>query len=955
MSPEGVGKIKMSRIVEQTWRLPEVDTVFDLVFAMHLGGAADGHRVAVTCLWPPTETRHLRLHASHATPVCLQFKSGYELRGRLEVILDGDRRNPSIGVYADLSYDWSGQPPVRHFRGLIFLLDEPKRAPKPPPGPIPPRPSADDDDAADTPPTITPHDELFPYVYARQWPRISAEDLEYGFFGYDESSPPAGTFIVDLGNQAAEGRAAMEALAIDFVDGKSPYAGQFIPTRSSLPDPVGGFAALALRLPRGKPWREEWVDQLRDGMAHLLHLSGQTGTYLLGDAYRAVLDRVWQSYFALVVLLGYDQALLSDLALTLWAANAAAKALTIDEDGHLHAADLTPDRRSAIAQASVRLPAGTFPLPPAGQGQGAPPASGADGWVEPYAVGDLQMVRQRLVRYAAGEIARIENVMRGERREVSSRQGRQRLDLQQKQSGEEQILASEDSDARSFLLEETSRKVAGETVADSYGGFQTSYGPPTQVTLDGTRSRVTTAQDPGSDDVTRFAREILGKTVNRISRKVGTVRASSTLSHVEDEVVSVIDNSGGERDLCVVYRWVNKVYEACVVNYGNRLIMEFVVRRPAAGVIDGPADGPERARLVPISLEAMGVSSFEDVTPDNYAGLCAAYAVTDIAPPPPPLKFVTVSLRAGEERQVAIPAGYAAAAAAAGCLPTPADAPAPAIMVGCQLVVPGAEAAALTPYGDDGTLPISVADVPASLSPPAPEALVNVEIQCGRTPGCLDEWRIGIYGALVGAREERAERAIALLADGAGPPALRSPLACREIERRALRKGCTRLLLEQAALMTGADAAPSSPPSPAEAYLPRTLQFVDAAMEWSEMTYAFQPDLRDGAASGDAFAGLLGADQARVLVPVRPERVIAFLYFFASGTIWDGPDRLIAINDENLDVADDLKRAARRRERERRVGRPWEVVVPTAMQVLDGGDRPAQGRDLVTVTGDATP
>lgn len=135
-------KSVMSNIIEHRWPLPEVDTVFELVFAMELGPAPEGHRVAVTCRRPPVETRFLTLNAARATPICLHFKSGYELRGRMEVIHEGDRQTPSIGIYADLAYDWRGQPPVQHFQGLVFLRDEP--IPPVPPPPCPPVPPPDE-------------------------------------------------------------------------------------------------------------------------------------------------------------------------------------------------------------------------------------------------------------------------------------------------------------------------------------------------------------------------------------------------------------------------------------------------------------------------------------------------------------------------------------------------------------------------------------------------------------------------------------------------------------------------------------------------------------------------------------------------------------------------------------------------------------------------------------------
>jgi hypothetical protein len=79
-------------------------------------------------------------------------------------------------------------------------------------------------------PIVTPRlDALFPYVYVRQWPKIPDEDLEYGFFSYFAASPPSSSSSPILANAYGQGRAAIEALAIAFIDGAPPYAASSFP------------------------------------------------------------------------------------------------------------------------------------------------------------------------------------------------------------------------------------------------------------------------------------------------------------------------------------------------------------------------------------------------------------------------------------------------------------------------------------------------------------------------------------------------------------------------------------------------------------------------------------------------------------------------------------------------------------------------------------------------------
>src|SRR5690606_23845201 len=140
---------------------------------------------------------------------------------------------------------------------------------------------------------------------------------------------------------------------------------------------------------------------------------------------------------------------------------------------------LTPEDAALVLEAHVLLPRPAFPLPPAH----APTLSTTPtslGWMEPYAIGDLQLVKQRLLRYVPGEIARIDNVMRGERREVTRREMRGQVDTREAREEDSQLLENDDSDEQSSLLEQARRLVAEKAVLDKYDHFTTNYGPPAQ-------------------------------------------------------------------------------------------------------------------------------------------------------------------------------------------------------------------------------------------------------------------------------------------------------------------------------------------------------------------------------------------------------------------------------------------------------------------------------------------
>ena len=892
------------------------------------------------------------IYATQASTFDLKFRSGCYIQGQMQqrnnVHVDGV---DSTGIFADIWFGLNGRYDDTHFEGLMVACPTRNAPPTPPFPPIPPDPYPDDPSQPGSPiPIVTGSlDELFPYVYVRRWPKVSEEDLRYGFIQYAQASPPYSTFFADLVAARQQGRGAAEALALQFIDGDPPYQGQFIGNLGALTGPVRDFARLAEMLRQRDPGEEGWLDLLAEEVAALLVLHDLEVGYFNGVDYPALIGCIWQSYFALVVTLGYDPALLDELGLCLWLAHFIEQAVTVDADGDLVLVDLTLEQLAELAGATVILPDSVFPLPPApGPGPNPPPEMFSfPGWIEPYAIGDLQMVRQRLVRYAAGEIARIENIIRGERKEISSRRKRRQLDVEEHASSEDQVLRNDDADTRTNLLEEARRTVAEKSITNAYDGFQSSYGPPTQATLNGSWTRTTLGGAPGFNDVTRFARNILTKTVSRITRKVGVIRSSSTLSQVEDTVSSVIDNTAGQTNVRAVFRWLNKVYEASVVNYGNRLMIEFVVRLPASAYLAQQSTLSGLHLLKPTAPgEMFGINSFKDITPDNYAFLCAFYSVTELQPPPLAQRFATTTLRGGEEKQIAIPAGYCAQSALARALSTTGGLAPPQVMVGCNILTPDGVAVALQPYAEDMTIPVAATGYEATLSPPAdPEALVNVEVQCAPTARAMDQWRIGVYGAVIRAYNAATERYFNQTLS-VGQPG-RNPLANRQIEQRALKKACIELLLERASQLTGGETpAFGSPPSPGQAYQPHDVQFLDAALEWGEMAYTFRVDANPqpgdamtgtgplGVSDDALFDSFLQAIEARVLAPVRPDRLMAFLYYFSAGMLWEGADSLIAVNPDEVALVNDLKHSPPE-DSPQTIGPSWEVVVPTSMQILD--------------------
>lgn len=801
-----------------------------------------------------------------------------------------------------------------------------------------------------------PPEELFPYVHMRYWPRVNAGQWGPGFVQYLAPDPPCSRFFEDLVAARVQGRAVVEAAALQFVEGSAPYGGVFIGNMESVTGPLSRFAAMLTELRRRGGDASQWLAAARDQIVQLLGGYGLTWDYFDSADCAETLDRMWQSYFALVIRLGCDMHLLGVLTDTLRMAHVTAVALRppVQQSGPASPAALADviglEQIEALCNATIVLPAQVFPLPEAE----APASSHNEprGWIVPYAIGDLQIVRQRLLRYRSGEIARIENVMRGERREVTHRRSHRHEDALRQATADRTMLQNDAADERRNLQEETLRTVAESEQTAQYNKLTTSYGPPTQAILDGSWSRtVQQGAHPGAQDTTRFARDILNRTVSRISRSVSLIRSTREIRQTEDCVVSLVDNTAGSRSVRAVFRWLYKVYEAYVLNYGQRLMMEFMVPRPAAGFIAQQRALADQDFVKPMTLLQMGVASFEDIQVSGacgYARLGAYYGVLDLEPPPLARRQVSATLRAGEEKQVPVPSGYRAVAAFVSCAGAGNTIPVQ-VLVGRQTVSPLVQSQSIALHGEDATVPVSVAQaLPEPLPREGSQLLVNLEIGCEPSGRCMDEWRIRIYAGLVaGYRERQARYQGCLAGHGAQPTGGRSPLACRQTERTELKGACVRMLLERVQPLAAAGAPEPGAPSAFAVNEPRYLQFLDEVLEWREMTYSFhaapQGCLADMAAEASGwgvqddalFASFVQAQQARVLLPVQPAHAMAFLYFYGSGQLWGGADGQVPALEGDVPLVSDLKRTKDTPTGVRRVGSPWQVVVPTTMQVLD--------------------
>lgn len=820
--------------------------------------------------------------------------------------------------------------------------------------------------------------DLFPFIYMRNWPNISPEERQRRFVDYDgKNSPPNSLYngLIEIKKASQNNiRFQMQQLAISFIEGKE-FPDQFIPSINDIKGDIKYFAHLNSWL---RQQDQIIFRQLKAKLEDVLKSDwNKFKQYLETENYKQEKDKIWQNFFALVIMLDYHPHILEEFTKILVMCNLLERIIAVAEysnGGSENTIDDTSPKTSQeiieAARASIILPQDLFPLPPANKGD-SPSKAEAKEWVEPYAIGDLQIVRQRLLRYELGEVAQIENVLKGERKETTQRKLNRVNESLTNASADLEENETDVRGTKADLLNETLKTLAQDKLTANFDKFDTSYGPPTTVTFNGSW---TLENIPGNHtkQVRQFAKDITTRTANRIARYVNQVRTLSILDEAEETVIHSFDNRNGTSNIIGIYRWVNKIYGVHVVNYGHRLMIEFFLQNPAESYIKSVLQLQGISQDEPIAPNKLifpdqkhpHLNSYEDVTRENYPQLATMY---DIQAPPAEVKIIPIMFEGGEPidiKKISVPEGYRATSASVTYVVSDDtkiklkgfvgkqqfdiyELPNPLLnltMSNEDLAIP----ACVMCIADPILLPLPSEDSPNSYS--SIKYCVNIEVQCDINPEIFKEWQIKTYNAIL--EEYRKQKAdyYDRVRVWQAEIRLHNPLEKRKIEKHELKKACTEKLFSQYFKLVGDSDKTSGDENPSQFAVnaPRYIQFFEQAFEWNEITYHFYPHLEgqenqeqltltalDRYSDTDPlFTSFLQAGMARVIVPVRPDYAMLVLYYLSSGMIWPGENALTAINEEFVYLVNELKILPKIDRECNHVSKPWEITIPTSMIML---------------------
>lgn len=543
--------------------------------------------------------------------------------------------------------------------------------------------------------------------------------------------------------------------------------------------------------------------------------------------------------------------------------------------------------------------------------------------IAPVGIGDLKVTKQQLVKYEAGEVAHIENVLATERRGRSHRRLRQVEEiLVLEKEREEESRRDLQSTERFEIETESQRTIKSETSFEAGLEVSGGYGPVDVTAF--AKFGTSDIKEESDTNSTKYAKEVVEKTISRLVERVREERRQRTLEEVEETNTHGFRNDSGD-NIAGVYRWVDKLYRQKVVNYGKRLMYQFSVPEPAAFYLFAERYNYE-SKVLPTKPtrptvtfgEVLGIPISMPLTPDaidsvNYLSLAGSNGATGVEPPPPETIILskTISREIPSAQQsfaftnedINIPKGYQATMAmyARNGSFSSGDPKRALVVVMADNMHTSTGWDVYLLNNVEGKLSFSGHGF-GYLS-----FVLVFEVTCKRKDEALQQWQLATYEAIMNAYRQQLldyeERIAAIEIQQGVAIGGSNPMLNREMEKEELKRACLTLWagsaidLPDGITQSGPDNPPEIQRTNAAANMD-DIDFFERAFDWRNMGYTLHPYFwgrestwldRNALKSADPLLEhFLKAGAATVTVPVQPSFTEAVLWYQLTGDIWTG-------------------------------------------------------------------
>ncbi len=606
-------------------------------------------------------------------------------------------------------------------------------------------------------------------------------------------------------------------------------------------------------------------------------------------------------------------------------------------------------------------------------------------------IADYKKVEQSICCYEPGEVSHIENVMAKEYKEkATKRLRRSETTVTTEQSTETENLTDTTSTERNEMHQEIAKMKQDSINLNASVGLRRKG--KWEVDLNASFAYANSREE--SDNMARSeAKELTERAMERVVTKVREERINKIIDEYTEENKHGYDNRDGSQHVSGVYRWVDKIYKNQIINYGKRVMYEFMIPEPAflhmKFLTDVANENLEKLEK-PLDPRENGLATSVDVTESTFEKWASAYNA-EVAAAPKANIYIGKAYSGGatdgkgagsttkESNDMIIPEGYMIQTVkcsfehkrktGSGTLDRNTHTRS-YVQVGNRSTRIGListnssegdfahgysanpreftlESTDIEPILtiDQYSIPVSVVTWDVS------SFSLNVNAVLGRTGEHYKKWQLETFNAIIQAYEDKLAIYESKVAEMQGVEKQfkeTNPLFYRDIEELVLKKNCISYMLN--ASQMGVDFQKNNTmkehyidQSPAlETYASRA-KFIEQAFEWEIMSYIFYPfywgskerwsSLYGQETSDILYTKFLQSGMARVIVSIRPGFEDAVTWFMATGEVWNGDCSAPIINDDlYLSIVEELQEPEGKPE-----GDPWYTRIPSTLTVIQSG------------------
>lgn len=536
--------------------------------------------------------------------------------------------------------------------------------------------------------------------------------------------------------------------------------------------------------------------------------------------------------------------------------------------------------------------------------------------IKPF-VTDLMVVREELHCYKAKHLAYVETIMLGEKRERIHRHLERTEDYSE---NETTLSKSEEKDhqvSERFSLQTESEKTIESDLSIDAGVTANAWGTGYKV-----ETSLDVASNNSKSESQRVAREqavdITERTVRKIQETVRELTTRKKIVETEETNSHSFDNSteNSKKHINGMYQFINAEYKGQVMNYGKRLMFEFVLPEPMQLY----------KKLMSKQIGPFGLTepskpniSIKNITFNNYISLAGLNDAETVSPPIQEISFVKSYNKAPDiglkewtvnnyELAISSPNEY-------NYVPYKAKVSSEFssggnkyhnVCVGNTHFSIGSSA-----YGSEKPLDYQgiTQIIPIITKSRGDDFSVSVEVYCKLSDESLEKWQLAVYQKIMLKYQEDLNEYKAELARYNAEKAQktkfgRNPFLNREIERTELKRMAISYISCQFYDQFTAMKRNVKPCGYPQMDLEQSqkdglfIQFFEQLFDWNLMTYLFYPYFwgqkcewanKIQEDSGDPlFDKALMAGAGRVQVPVKSGHEPLAMHWITFGEIWQG-------------------------------------------------------------------